>query len=131
MPTTDQDVKRKDFSWLGSAASLVAVLACYGTLGTVALLSIVGVSVEIDEGLMVKLVSVLLVLALAGMAYSFSLHRHPGPLIMSLMAAALLLWVFYGSYAKPLEMTGFAILTLASIWDFRAKRRACAATCGG
>lgn len=129
MANTTSD--KKDYSWVGSATSLLAVVACYGTLATVALLSVIGISIEIDEGLLVKLVSGLLVLALAGMGYSYSLHRHPGPLLLSVAAAALLLWVFYGSYSKPLELTGFAALVAASVWDFRAKKRACSVKCDG
>lgn len=120
----------KDYSWLGSAASLLAVLACYGTLAAVALLSIVGVSIKIDESTLAKLITGLLVLALGGMGYSYSAHRRPGPLMLSVAAAAMLLWVFYGSYSKPLELSGFAALIVASIWDFRAKKRVCVDQCG-
>ena len=112
---------------LGSISSLLAVLACYGTVAAVALLSILGVSVDISEAALVKVVSVLLVLALLGMVYSFRTHRHPGPLTLSLAAATLLVWVFYGSYSKPLELIGFAGLLVASAWDFRAKKRSCPA----
>ena len=114
-------------SWLGSVTSLLAVVACYGTLAVIALLSIIGVSVDLNEGLFIKIVSGLLVVALLGMAYSFRLHRHPGPLVLSVAAAALLGWVFYGMYAQVLEIIGFGGLVVASVWDFRAKKRACLA----
>jgi len=122
---------KKDYSWLGSAASLLAVGACYGTLAVVSVLSIIGISVKIDETTMEKLITGLLVLALGGMGYSYSMHRHPGPLMLSIAAAAILLWVFYGSYSKLMEFTGFAALIIASIWDFRTKRRVCNDKCGG
>jgi len=129
--TTDNNAsKPARFGWLGTATSLLAVGACYGTLGAVALLSLLGVSVDIDEALLVKWVTGLLILALAGMVYSYRIHRHPGPLLLSLAAAALLFWVFYGSYSQALELTGFGLLVVASIWDFRAKKRACTAGCG-
>mgnify|MGYP001815428345 CR=1 FL=1 len=129
MANTTSD--KKDYSWVGSVTSLLAVTACYGTLATVALLSVIGISIEIDESLLVKLITGLLVLALGGMGYSYSIHRHPGPLLLSIASAALLLWVFYGSYSKPLELTGFIALIIASLWDFRAKKRACSRTCNG
>ncbi|HKI60668.1 MAG TPA: MerC domain-containing protein [Mariprofundaceae bacterium] len=124
-----QKAEKKDLSWIGSATSLLAVAACYGTLAAVSLLSLIGINLEIEESVMVKLVSALLVIALAGMAYSFSRHRRPGPLMLSLAAAALLLWVFFAAYSRPLEMLGFALLILASIWDFIAKKRARSSTC--
>ena len=127
MTNTKSD--KKDYSWLGSAASLLAVVACYGTLAAVALLSIVGVSVKIDESMLAKLITGLLVLAIGGMGYSYSVHRHPGPAVLSVAAAAMLLWVFYDSYSKPLELSGFGALIIASIWDFRTKRRVCVDRC--
>lgn len=126
---SDASPKSGRLSWLGSVTSLLAVATCYGTLAVVALLSVVGVSVDLDEGLFVRIVTVLLVLALSGMVYSFRLHRHPGPLVLSVAAAALLIWVFYGSYSQVLEIAGFVGLVAASLWDFRAKRRAGAAKC--
>jgi len=118
---------KKRFAWVGSVTGLFAVAACYGTLASVALLSLIGINIDIDEGLMMKIISGLMLLVLAGMGYSYIVHRHVGPLLLSIASAALLLWVFYGSYSKPLEMTGFAVLMIASVWDFRLKNRACPA----
>jgi arsenite methyltransferase len=115
------------FAWLGSAASLIAVVACYGTLAAVALLAAIGASVDVNEGALVKFITALLGLAIAGMVYSFRLHRHPGPITVSLLSVIALLWVFYGTYSKPLELLGFAGLVVASLWDFRCKKKACPA----
>jgi arsenite methyltransferase len=123
------NIPKQRLSWLGSITSLLAVATCYGTLAAVTLLSLIGVSVDIDEATLVKLITGLLVIALLGMVYSWRIHRHPGPLLLSLGAAALLLWVFYGSYSKPLELAGFALLVVASVWDFRAKKRTCTDSC--
>lgn len=128
---TDTPSSRTRFASIGSLSGLLAVTACYGTLAAVALLSLIGINVDLDEDLMVKLISGLLVLVLAGMAYSFRVHRHPGPLLLSIASAAVLVWVFFVSYSKVLEMGGFAILLLASLWDWRLKKQSCAARCGG
>ena len=125
---SEKNTSKTKLSSVGTVTSLLAVAACYGTLTAVALLSLVGVSVEIDEGMMVKLITGLLLLALLGMGYSYRQHRHTGPLLVSLAAAALLLWVFYGSYSKPLELMGFAMLVIASVWDYRVKKSVCACT---
>lgn len=66
---------KKDYSWTGSVSSLLAVFTCYGTLAMVALFSVIGISIEIDVGLLVKLLTGLLVLALASMGYSYKIHR--------------------------------------------------------
>jgi hypothetical protein len=52
------------FAWLGSAASLFAVVTCYGTLAAVALLAAIGVSVDLNEGTLVIFITVLLGLPL-------------------------------------------------------------------
>ncbi len=121
--------KSARLSWLGSATGLLAVATCYGTLAAVALLSLIGVSVDISEATLVKLITVLLTFALLGMGYSYRLHKHPGPLLLGLAAAAVLFWVFYGSYAKPLELAGFVTLVTASVWDWRIKKHTCAVEC--
>ena len=115
------------FAWLGSVASLFAVVTCYGTLAAIALLAAIGVSVDLNEGTLVIFITVLLGIAIAGMVYSFRLHRHPAPLTVSILSVTMLSWVFYGSYTKSLELVGFAGLVVASIWDYRCKKKACPA----
>ena len=115
---------------LAPAASLLAVASCYGTLGVVALLSVVGVAVPLNEMLLARILTAVLIIALLGMLYSFRMHRDIKPLLLGVASAALLLWVFYGRYSRPLEALGFAGLVSASLWDFRAKHRACPAKPG-
>lgn len=132
--TVDPDHARKEaaprtsrLASLAPLAGLLAVASCYGTLGVVALLSVVGVAVPLDEDLLVRIVTVVLAIALLGMAYSFRMHRNIKPLLIGIASAALLLWVFYGQYSRLLEALGFAGLVSASLLDFRAKHRACPA----
>ena len=40
---------KKKYSWVGSAASLLAVLSCYGTLASVALLSLMGICTRFER----------------------------------------------------------------------------------
>ncbi|WP_335965510.1 MerC family mercury resistance protein [Galbibacter sp. PAP.153] len=112
-------------SKLGTVASLLALITCYGTIGSIALLSFIGISVQIDEKLMITIVTILLAIALLGMLYSFRLHKNIVPLLLALIAIAILVWVFYGAYSKALELSGFALLLVASVLDFRSKKKAC------
>lgn len=113
------------FASVGSLTSLLAVATCYGTLALVAGLSLLGVGVEVNEGWLVKIITGLLLLAIGGMVYSYRVHRVVGPLLLTVATASILGWVFYGDYSKPLELAGFGGLVVASLWDFRAKKRAC------
>ena len=110
---------------LASAGGLLAVASCYGTLAGGALLSMAGVTVHLNEVLMTRIITGVLAVALLGLGYSFRTHRNVGPLLVGLASAALLLWVFYGHYTRPLEALGFIGLVAASIWDFRTKHLAC------
>lgn len=91
---------------LAPVAGLLAVASCYGTLGVVALLSVIGVAVPLNEVLLVRIVTVVLAIALLGMAYSFRMHRDIKPSLLGIASAALLFWVFYGEYSRPLEALG-------------------------
>jgi len=114
--------------WLGSSAGILAMLACYGTLAIVALLSVINVTVDVNEGLFVKIISVLLIFAFTGMIFSWRIHRKFGPLVVTGAASALLVWVFYGHYNAWLEGSGFFGLLVASVWDLRLKKRVCTTT---
>ena len=119
------DTRKSRLGTLASVGSLLAVAFCYGTLGVVALLSVVGISVHINEMLMTRIVTVVLGVALVGLVYSFRVHHNLGPLLVGLASAALLLWVFFGHDTRLLEFSGFVGLILASAWDFCAKHLAC------
>ena len=110
---------------LASVTSLLAVASCYGTLGVVALLSVVGVTVHLNELLMTRVVTVILAVALLGLLTSYRRHHDLKPLLLGAASATLLLWVFYSRYSRPLEALGFVGLVSASVWDFRAKHWAC------
>jgi arsenite methyltransferase len=110
---------------LASAASLLAVVSCYATLGIVGLLSVVGVTIHLNEVLMARILTVVLAVALPGMLHSCWRHRDIKPFLLGMASAALLLWVFYGRYSRLLEAVGFLGLASASVWDFRARHRVC------
>jgi len=110
---------------ISSFSGVFAVLMCYGTLFTVTVLSTIGISVEIYEGLMVKLITVLLMVALFGLIYSYRQHRKIVPLLIGILAVIILIWTFYGNYSKSLELTGFFILVVSTCADFYFKKRKC------
>jgi hypothetical protein len=76
---------------LAPAASLLAVAFCYGTLGVVALLSIVGVAVPLNEALLAHILTAVLIIAVLGLLYAFRVHRDIKPLLLGAASAALLL----------------------------------------
>lgn len=111
------------YTWLGSVASLLAVLTCCGPLVIVALLGVIGVHVTIEESTLVRYITPLLVLALLGMGYSFWVYRKAGPPLLGSCSIFLLGLAFYTVHSETLEIVGFVGLIGASIWDVRVKKK--------
>ncbi len=108
--------------WLAGAGTVLAVLACYGTLAVVSGLSLLGVSLAVHEGAWAVVIGVFAVVALLGIGVGYRHHRVAGPLVIAAVGTALVLWAMAVSYDRALEIAGFAGLILAAIWDWRVKR---------
>lgn len=110
--------------WLAGAGTVLAVLACYGTLAVVGALSLLGVTLVIDPGAWAGAIVVFAVLAVLGVALGYARHRVAGPLVLAAIGAALVIWAMLGSYSRLIEVAGFAGLIAAAIWDWRLKKGA-------
>jgi hypothetical protein len=110
------------FAWLASAGTVLAIAACYGTLATVSVLSLLGVTLVINPGVWAGAISLFAVLALFGVLLSYREHRVRGPLVIAALGTALVLWAMFGSYSRIIELIGFAGLITAAIWDWRLKK---------
>jgi ubiquinone/menaquinone biosynthesis C-methylase UbiE len=101
----------------GAVAALAAVVACYGTLVVVALLSLLGASVVVDEGLWAVTILAAAVLAVVATGINLPRHGRPWPLAAAAAAAALIAYVMFASYNPVVEAIGFAILLGAVALD--------------
>ncbi len=110
------------FGWLAGAGTVLAIAACYGTLATVSVLSLLGVTLVINPGVWAGAISLFAVLALFGVLLSYRQHRVRGPLTIAALGAGLILWAMFGSYSRIVELIGFAGLITGSIWDWRLKK---------
>jgi rhodanese-related sulfurtransferase len=114
-------------SWFPRAATALAVLSCYGTTVLIGLLSLLGVSLTLDEGIWAGAISVFVTLATVAIAASYRRHRIIGPTVIAALSLGLILWAMYGSYSRVTELAGFVLLIAATLWDWRAGGRASAA----
>jgi uncharacterized integral membrane protein len=112
------------FGWLGGAGALLAIAACYGTLAVLGALSLLGVTLAINEAAWAGAISLFAVIAVAGMAFGYSRHRVKAPLIIAVVGAALILWAMFVSYSRIVEICGFAALIAAAVWDWRLTKGA-------
>ena len=107
-------------SWFSSAATALAVLSCYGTMVLIGLLSLLGVTLAIDEGAWAGAAAIFAALATVAVAMSYRRHRIVGPTVVAALGLGLILWVMFGSYSRVIELVGFVLLIAAALWDWRA-----------
>jgi hypothetical protein len=107
-------------SWLPRAATALAVLSCYGTTVLIGLLSLLGVTLAIDEGVWAGAIAIFAALATLAVAVSYRRHRIVGPMVVAALGLGLILWVMFGSYSRVIELVGFVLLIAAALWDWRA-----------
>ncbi len=121
MPREARNASRLD--WLAGVAALLSIVACYGTLFTISVLSALGVTLVVHDGAWAGAISLFAVLAVAGVFLGYRRHRTLAPLVLAAIGAAIILWVMLGSYDRILELIGFGALIAGAIWDWRLKRR--------
>ncbi len=107
--------------WLPGMATALAILSCYGTTVLIALLSLLGISLAIDERVWAGAISLLAALATNTIALSYRRHRVVGPIALGAIGLILILWVMYGTNNPGLELAWFVFLIAATLWDWRAR----------
>ncbi|MGH7226186.1 MAG: MerC domain-containing protein [Gemmataceae bacterium] len=115
-------IHRSKISWLPGAATALAIVSCYGTALLTGLLSMLGVSMVINEGAWAGAISLFAGLAVAFIGASGRRQRIFGPTVISTAGLAFILWAMYGAYSRIVEFVGFALLVTATLWDLRLRR---------
>ncbi|MCC5809106.1 MAG: methyltransferase domain-containing protein [Ectothiorhodospiraceae bacterium] len=108
--------------WLGCAALIAALLACYGTLAAVALLAMMGIGTMLNETLWAGSIALLSVAATATIVAGLRHHGNPGPPICSVIGAALIVYTMTIDYSRVIEGAGFVLLAAAVVWDILVRR---------
>ncbi len=108
-------------SRLSGAAAALSIMACYGTLAVVSLLTLAGFSIDIHEGAWAAVIVVFAGLAFVGVLMNFRRHRTLGPVIVAAIGAALITWVMFVSFNRIIEVAGFVALITAAVWERRMK----------
>lgn len=108
-------------SWLAGVATAFAIISCYGTGLLLGALSLLGISVALNERAWAAAISVFAALAAVLIGVS-SWRRHViHPAAVAIVGLALILWTMYGAYARVVELLGFAFLIVATVLDLRAR----------
>ncbi len=104
-------------------AVVLSVVACYGTLALVAVLSLAGVTMSVHEGAWAAVIVGLAWTAVLAMGVNIQRHRSFAPFVLSGIGALLVSWVMIVDYSRVLEVTGFALLIVAALWDRQLRKR--------
>ena len=109
--------------WVAVVSLVTALLACYGTLALVGILSVMGISIVINAAAWAGVITVFAGLTVLGVALGLRRHRRPPPIVLALFGFALIAWAMLGHYDRTGEIAGFALLAAATAWDWRVRRR--------
>jgi len=104
--------------WSGILAGL-SIITCYGTLALVAILGLIGIPLNIHEGLWASVIVVLAWAAVAGVAFEFRQLRAKGPLLLAVLGSLLITAVMFVAYSRIVEIFAFALILIAVIWNRR------------
>lgn len=115
-------------SWLPGVATILAILTCYGTTLVIVLLSLLGISIAVNEQAWAGAISAFAALATIAIAAAYRRHRSIWPTAIAVLGLALILWAMYGSYSRVIELAGFIGLTAGTLLDLRMRAMSSAAT---
>lgn len=104
---------------------------CYGTFGLISVLSLMGVTLAVNEDIWAGAIVALALLAVLCVALGYRQHRNASPVRLAIAGAVLVIWATYGAQgivdmlsvpAYVVEIIGFSELVAAVLWDWYLKR---------
>ena len=128
---TATEYKQQKAPWLAGASALLSIAVCYGTLGLIAVLSLMGVTLAVNDHIWAGAIVAFALLAVFGVALGAMKHRKVSPAFLALAGAGLVIWAMYGAEGIAdllelpsfvVELAGFSALVAAALWDWRLKR---------
>lgn len=94
----------------GAMATIVALIACYGTLTLLGILGFLGLALTLNEGLWALIITLAALLAAVGTGINVPRHKQPWPLATAILGAVILTYTMFISYSVIVEALGFAVL---------------------
>lgn len=107
----------------GTLSLLMSLLACYGTLGLVGLLSALGMRLAVNEGIWAGAILLFAWATEALVALGARAQGSFKPAMIGLAGAGLLTYTLLVDYRVAIEISAFALLAIATGYDFRLRRR--------
>lgn len=109
--------------FMGMAGLTMALLACYGTLAAVALLTLLGVSLALNETIWVGAIVLFTILTTAAVIGGMRYHRSSAAAILAVVATGVIMYALFIDYHMLTELAGFVMLAAAAGYDIFLRRR--------
>jgi hypothetical protein len=106
----------------GAVALGLSMLACFGTLAAVALLSLAGIAVAVNPALWAGTIVGLAALAAIAVAAGVRRHGTYAALGLAVAGVAALAYVQFVDYSVPVELAAFGLLAVGVALDFLRRR---------
>ncbi|MCI0431250.1 MAG: MerC domain-containing protein [Rhodospirillales bacterium] len=114
--------ERSKLGRLPAFATLLSMVACYGTLAVVASLSALGVAVTVNETLWAGAIVAFALLAVLGLLLGYRRHRRIWPILIGGLGVLGIGYAMYVQYERWIEVSGFVLLGIGVLWDWRLRR---------
>jgi arsenite methyltransferase len=108
--------------FMGMLGLAMALLACYGTLAAVALLTLLGVGLALEDGIWAGTIALFAVLTAFAIVPGARRHGGFGPSILAVAGVGAIVYALFVDYRLWIELAGFAALAAAVLWDIRLRR---------
>ncbi|WP_111748556.1 MerC family mercury resistance protein [Salinisphaera orenii] len=105
------------YPWVAGLATALSLVACYGTLITIAILGALGVAVSVDGTIWSGAIIGLALAAVGGLALGVSRHQKIRPVVTGGFGVVILSYAFYVRYSHWTELVGFTLLAAAVFRD--------------
>jgi arsenite methyltransferase len=106
----------------GTASLGIALVACYGSLAMIALLSVLGISMTLNETVWAGTIILFAFLACVVMTIGIRKHHSIKPLIFAVVGLTIVSYTMYINYNIVTEIVGFVFLALATYFDYDLRR---------
>jgi len=112
-------LKSSRLRWLAALSTVLSLATCYGTLVLIALMGLLGTTININKTVWAAVIVGFASIAIAGLGLGFTRHRLPWPILVGGFGAATIGYAMYVHYERLTEVAGFLLLSIAAIWDWR------------
>ena len=106
---------------IAGVGTLLSVAACYGTLALISVLGTLGIAIAVDNSLWTGAIVAFAVLAVIGLGLGLLRHGKSWPVLIGGLGAAIVVYAMYVQYDRMVEISGFVLLSLAALGDWRLK----------